>query len=390
MKKNIYIDYAATTYIKDEVLEEMLPYLKGEFANPSALYRISRKAKKAIGKSKLRIAETINVLEEEIFFTSGGSESDNWAIKGIAFANKDKGNHIITTKIEHDAVLNTCEYLKSQGFEITYLSVDKEGMISLEELKNAIKENTILVSIMFANNEIGSIQPIKEIGKICREKNVVFHTDAVQAIGHIPVNVQEMNIDLLSMSAHKFYGPKGIGALYIRKGTKIHNLIHGGSQERGKRSGTENVAGIVGMGKAIQLASENLSEEMNRLSYLRDKLINGFLKIPYAKVNGPIGERRLPSNINISFKFVDGEALFITLDSIGIYASSGSACSAGAVEPSHVLTAIGVPEDMLKSSVRFSMGEKTTEEEINYLLEEIPNIIERIRKLSSEWEELNK
>lgn len=390
MKKNIYIDYAATTYIKNKVLEEMLPYLKEEFANPSALYRISRKSKKAIDKSKLRIAETINALEEEIFFTSGGSESDNWAIKGIAFANKDKGNHIITTKIEHDAVLNTCEYLESQGFEITYLSVDKEGMINLEELKNAIKENTILVSIMFANNEIGSIQSVKEIGKICREKNVVFHTDAVQAVGHIPVNVQDMNIDLLSMSAHKFYGPKGIGALYIRKGIKIHNLIHGGSQERGKRSGTENVAGIVGMGKAIQLASENLNEEMNRLSYLRDKLINGFLKIPYVKLNGPVGEKRLPSNVNVSFKFIDGEALFITLDSIGIHASSGSACSAGAVEPSHVLTAIGVPEDMLKSSVRFSMGEKTTEEEIDNLLEEIPSIIERIRKLSLEWKELNK
>ncbi|MCY6355526.1 cysteine desulfurase NifS [Clostridium sp. ZS2-4] len=390
MKEKIYIDYAATTYIKDKVLEEMLPYLKEEFANPSALYRMARKSKKAIGKSKMRIAETINALEEEIFFTSGGSESDNWAIKGVAFANKDKGNHIITTKIEHDAVLNTCEYLQSQGFEITYLSVDKEGMINLDELKNVIKENTILVSIMFANNEIGSIQPIKEIGKICREKNVVFHTDAVQAVGHIPVSVQDMNIDLLSMSAHKFYGPKGIGALYIRKGIKIHNLIHGGSQERGKRSGTENMAGIVGMGKAIQLVSENLSEEMNRLSYLRDKLINGFLKIPYVKLNGPIGESRLPSNVNISFKFVDEEALFITLDSIGIHASSGSACSAGAVEPSHVLAAIEVPEDMLKSSVRFSMGEKTTEEEINYLLEEIPNIIERIRKLSSEWQELNK
>ncbi|MCY6369864.1 cysteine desulfurase NifS [Clostridium ganghwense] len=382
MKKKIYVDYAATTYIKHEVLEEMLPYLKEEFANPSSIYGMARKAQKAISDAKLKTAVAINSLEDEIFFTSGGSEADNWAIKGIAFANRDKGNHIITTKIEHDAVLNTCEYLESQGFEITYLQVDKEGMVSLEELKKAINDKTILVSIMFANNEIGTIQPIKEIGKICRERGVLFHTDAVQAAGHIPVDVQVMNIDLLSMSAHKFYGPKGVGVLYIKKGTKIHNLIHGGSQQRAKRSGTENVAGIVGLGKAIELSIKKLNTEVDRLNNLRDKLIDQLLKIPDTKLNGPIGDERLPSNVNVSFKNVDGEALFITLDSMGIYASSGSACSAGAVEPSHVLTAIEVPEEMLKSSVRFSMGERTTEEEVEYLIKVLTEAVERIRNFS--------
>lgn len=382
MKNDIYMDYAATTYIKNEVLDSMLPYLKEEFANPSSIYRIARKEKNAIRDAKFKTAISINALEDEIFFTSGGSESDNWAIKGIAFANIYKGKHIITTKIEHEAVLNTCKYLESKEFEITYLDVDEEGIISLEELDNTIREDTILVSIMFANNEIGTIQPIEKIGKICRKRGVLFHTDAVQAIGHIPVDVQKMNIDLLSMSAHKFYGPKGVGALYIKKGIKIDNLIHGGSQQRAKRSGTENVAGIVGLGEAIELSIKNLNTEMDRLNYLRDKLIKGLLEIQNTKLNGPVGIKRLPGNVNISFKGIDGEALFITLDSMGIYASSGSACSAGSVEPSHVLAAIKVPNDMIKSSIRFSMGEKTEEEEIDYLIKNLREIVERIRKFS--------
>ncbi|MCY6958741.1 cysteine desulfurase NifS [Clostridium brassicae] len=382
MKNDIYVDYAATTYIKNEVLDSMLPYLKEEFANPSSIYRIARKEKNAIRDAKFKTAISINALEDEIFFTSGGSESDNWAIKGIAFANTHKGKHIITTKIEHEAVLNTCKYLESKEFEITYLDVDEEGIISLEELNNTIREDTILVSIMFANNEIGTIQPIEKIGEICRKRGVLFHTDAVQAIGHIPVDVQKMNIDLLSMSAHKFYGPKGIGALYIKKGIKIDNLIHGGSQQRAKRSGTENVAGIVGLGEAIELSIKNLNTEMDRLNYLRDKLIKGLLEIQNTKLNGPVGTKRLPGNVNVSFKGIDGEALFITLDSMGIYASSGSACSAGSVEPSHVLTAIKVPNDMIKSSIRFSMGEKTEEEEIDYLIKNLREIVERIRKFS--------
>ncbi|MCY6484719.1 cysteine desulfurase NifS [Clostridium aestuarii] len=387
MKRNIYIDYAATTYMKSEVLEEMNPYFTEYFGNPSSIHFMSRKTKSAIDKARRRVAKVLNSKADEIFFTSGGSESDNWGIKGVAFANEGKGNHIITTKIEHHAVLNTCKYLEKHGFKVTYLSVNKEGMISLEELKNAISDKTILVSIMFANNEIGTIQPIKEIGEICRAKNVLFHTDAVQATGHVFIDVDEMNIDLLSLSAHKFYGPKGIGVLYIKKGIKIDNLIHGGSQQRAKRSGTENVAGIVGLGKAIELAEETLEEERNRLILLRDKLIDGLLKIPYSKLNGAVGEKRLPGNVNISFEFVDGEALFINLDTMGICASSGSACSAGSVEPSHVLDAIGIPQNMIDSTVRFSMGEKTTEEDIDYLLKVMSDIIERIRKLNSEYKQ---
>ncbi|MCT8977371.1 cysteine desulfurase NifS [Clostridium sp. CX1] len=371
MEREVYMDYAATTYIKPEVIKEMNPYLTEYFGNPSSIYHISRKTKGAIDAARQRIATAIKARRDEIFFTSGGSEADNWAIKGVAFANKDRGNHIITTKIEHHAVLHTCEYLEELGFEITYLPVDEFGFVKIEDLKKAITDKTILVSIMFANNEIGTIQSIMEIGELCREKRVIFHTDAVQAVGNVPIDVTAMNIDLLSMASHKFYGPKGMGALYIKKGIKIHNLIHGGAQERARRAGTENIAGIVGMGKAVELATENMENESKRLTILRDKLIQGLLKIPGTRLNGPSGEKRLPGNVNISFEGAAGDILLMRLDSMGICASSGSACSAGALEPSHVLIALGLPEERAKNSLRLTIGSGTTEEEIDYVLKVI-------------------
>lgn len=380
MEREIYMDYAATTYIKPEVIEEMNPYLTQYFGNPSSIYHISRKTKGAIDAARQRIASAINARRDEIYFTAGGSEADNWAIKGVAFANKHRGNHIITTKIEHHAVLHTCEYLQELGFEVTYLPVDELGFVKIENLKNAITDKTILVSIMFANNEIGTIQPIKEIGELCREKGVIFHTDAVQAVGNVPVDVDGMNIDLLSMASHKFYGPKGMGALYIKKGIKIHNLIHGGAQERARRAGTENVAGIVGMGKAVELAVENMESESKRLTVLRDKLIEGLLKIPGTRLNGPSEDKRLPGNVNISFQGIEGDILLMRLDSIGICASSGSACSAGALEPSHVLVALGLQEEVAKSSLRLTLGSGTTEEEVNYVLEAISDIVKTLRR----------
>ncbi|MBI6871589.1 cysteine desulfurase NifS [Clostridium aciditolerans] len=380
MEREIYMDYAATTFIKPEVLEEMNPYLTQYFGNPSSIYHISRKTKAAVDIARDRIASAINSRGDEIYFTSGGSEADNWAIKGIAFANKDKGNHIITSCIEHHAVLHTCEYLEDQGFEVTYLPVNEQGIIKIDDLKNAITDKTILVSIMFANNEIGTIEPIKEIGEICREKGIIFHSDAVQAVGNVPIDVKDMKIDLLSMASHKFYGPKGMGALYVRKGIKIHNLIHGGAQERARRAGTENVAGIVGMGKAVELAAQNMKNESKRLESLRDKLIGGLLKIPGARLNGAVGDKRLPGNVNISFEDIEGDVLLMSLDSLGVCASSGSACSAGAIEPSQVLLSIGLSKEMAKGALRLTIGSRTTEEEVDYLLEVIPSIIERIRK----------
>lgn len=385
MEREIYMDYAATTYIKPEVIEEMNPYLTQYFGNPSSIYHISRKTKMSIDIARERIAGAINGRADELFFTAGGSEADNWAIKGVVFANKDKGNHIITTSIEHHAVLHTCEYLEELGFEITYLPVDQFGFISIQDLRNAITDKTILVSVMFANNEIGTIEPIKEIGEICREKGIVFHTDAVQAVGNIPVDVKDMNIDLLSMASHKFYGPKGMGALYIKKGIKIHNLIHGGAQERGRRAGTENIAGIVGMGKAIEIAVKSLESETKRLSYLRDKLMKALLNISGAKLNGTIGEKRLPGNLNVSFENVSGETLLMMLDSMGICASSGSACSAGALEPSHVLLSIGMSPELANSALRLSMGSGTTEDEVDYLIKIIPEIVQKIRKNNEQW-----
>ena len=388
--RNVYMDYAATTYVKPEVLEEMMPFFTEKYGNPSSFYGISRETKMAIDKAWSRVSKALNCDPNEIYFTGGGSEADNWAIKGIASAHRKKGNHIITTKIEHHAVLHTCEYLEKNGFEVTYLNVDKEGFIDLEELKNAITDKTILVSIMFANNEIGTIQPVKEIGEICRERKVLFHTDAVQAIGNIPVDVKEMNIDLLSLAGHKVYGPKGIGALYIRKGVRIDNLIHGGGQERARRAGTENTASIVGLGKAIELATESLEEHNKKITKLRDRLIDGLLKVPHTRLNGPRGEKRLPGNANITFEFIEGESILLSLDFEGVCASSGSACTSGSLDPSHVLLAIGLPHELAHGSLRLTLGDGSTDEDVDYVLEVVPPIIERLRNMSPLWEDLLK
>ena len=388
--KNVYMDYSATTYVKPEVLEEMLPYFTEKFGNPSSFYGISRTTKMAIDKAREQVAKALNCLPGEVYFTGGGSEADNWAIKGIASAHKNKGNHIITTKVEHHAVLHTCAYLEKNGFDVTYLDVDKEGFINLEDLKNAITDKTILVSIMFANNEIGTIQPIKEIGEICREKKVFFHTDAVQAVGNIPVDVEDMNIDMLSLAGHKIYGPKGIGVLYIKKGIKIDNLIHGGAQEKNRRAGTENIASIVGIGKALELATDNLEEHMEKLVALRDKLMDGLLKVPYTRLNGPRGEKRLPGNVNICFRFIEGESILLSLDFKGVCASSGSACTSGSLDPSHVLLAIGLPHEIAHGSLRLTMGEGSTEDDVDYVLDVVPPIIERLRNMSPLWDDFLK
>lgn len=390
MKKATYMDYAATTFTKPEVLQEMLPYFTEYFGNPSSIYFISRDTKKVIDKARAQVAKAINAEREEIYFTGGGSEADNWALKGIAFANKNKGNHIITTKIEHHAILHTCDFLAKNGFDITYLPVDENGLVSIEDLKNAITDKTILVSVMFANNEIGTIEPIKEIGALCREKKIYFHTDAVQAVGNVPIDVKDMNIDLLSLASHKFYGPKGMGALYIRKGVKIDNLIHGGGQERARRAGTENIAGIVGVGKAIELATSNIEEHANRLTVLRDKLIDGLSKIPYTKVNGAVGDKRLPGNVNVSFQFIEGESILLLLDNAGICASSGSACTSGSLDPSHVLLAIGLPHEIAHGSLRLTIGDGTTEEDVDYVLEIVPKVVERLRSMSPLWDDFIK
>ena len=384
--KTTYMDYSATTYVKPEVLDAMMPFFTEKFGNPSSFYGISRETKMAVDNARAQVAKAINCDPNEVYFTGGGSEADNWAIKGIATAHMKKGNHIITTKIEHHAVLHSCEFLEKFGFEVTYLDVNEEGFIDLKQLESAITDKTILVSIMFANNEIGTIQPIKEIGAICREKKVLFHTDAVQAIGSVPVDVKEMNIDLLSLAGHKLYGPKGIGALYIRKGVRIDNLIHGGGQERGRRAGTENIPGVVGLGKAIEIATENIEENRARLTVLRDKLIDGILeRIPYARLNGPRGDKRLPGNSNISFEFIEGESILLSLDFEGICASSGSACTSGSLDPSHVLLAIGLPHEKAHGSLRTTLGAASTEEDVEKLLNELPPIIERLRNMSPLW-----
>ncbi|AUM96377.1 TPA: cysteine desulfurase NifS [Clostridium botulinum] len=392
MNKQVYMDYSATTYTKPEVLEEMLPFFTEDFGNPSSLYSFSDKTKKAVNLARERVAKVLNAEKNEIFFTSGGSEADNWALKGIAYANKNKGNHIITTKIEHHAILHTAQFLEKEGFKVTYLPVDEEGFVSVEDVKTAITDETILVSIMFANNEIGTIEPIKEIGKLCKEKNIYFHTDAVQAIGHVDIDVKDMNIDLLSMSAHKFYGPKGVGALYIRNGVKIQNLIHGGGQERGKRASTENIAGIVGLGKAIELAIENMPEENKKLANLRGKLIKEVEKrIPEVKLNGPRDmSKRLPNNVNISFIGIEGETLLLDLDMNGIFGSTGSACASASLDPSHVLLSIGLPHEVAHGSLRLSLGDKNTEEDIDYVLEVLPKIIKQRREMSPLWEDYMK
>lgn len=386
MKKTIYMDNAATTPIKKEVLDEMLPYLTENYGNPSSVYSLGSISKRAVEDARMKISKAIGASNREIYFTGGGSEADNWAIKGVAYANKSKGNHIITTKIEHHAILHACEYLEKDGFEVTYLDVDQYGMVKLDELKNSIKDNTILISIMFANNEIGTVQPIKEIGAIAKDKGIYFHTDAVQAIGHIDIDVNELNIDLLSMSAHKFYGPKGIGVLYIRNGVKIDSLIIGGGQERSRRAGTENVPAIVGMGKAIEFAYENMNEHNKTLINLRDSLIKKIEEnIEEVKLNGH-PTSRLPGNVNMCFKYIEGESLLLSLDMEGIAGSSGSACTSGSLEPSHVLLGIGLPHEIAHGSLRLSLGDFNTEEEIDYVVEKLVKIVERLRMMSPLYE----
>ena len=386
----IYLDHAATTPVKQEVLDAMMPYFTQNFGNPSSVYQVAQINRKAVDEAREKVASLLGAHPNEIFFTAGGSESDNWAIKGIAEANKSKGNHIITSKIEHHAVLHTCEYLEKQGYEVTYLNVNENGQIDLDELRAAIKDTTILITIMYANNEVGSIMPIKEIGQIAKEHGVAFHTDAVQAIGQVKIDVKEENIDALSMSGHKIYGPKGVGVLYIRRGLKITNLIHGGAQERGRRAGTENVPGIVGLAKAMELAYTDFEEKNTRIKGLRDKLMNGILNtVPYCKLNGdPVN--RLSNNVNIGFEFVEGESLLLLLDMNGVAASSGSACTSGSLDPSHVLLALGLPHEKAHGSLRMTLGEKTTEEEIDYVLEKLPAIVQRMRDMSPLYEDFIK
>lgn len=377
----IYFDNAATTKLDDEVLKEMMPYLTNMYGNASAIYELGRESRKAIEDAREKVAKVLNCEVGEVYFTSCGSESDNTAIKGIARANKKNGNHIITSKIEHPAVIETCEQLTKEGFEITYIGVDEKGIVDLEEIKRAIKPTTILISIMFANNEIGTVEPIKEIGKIAKEHEIVFHTDAVQAVGNVRIDVEDMNIDSLSLSGHKFYGPKGVGVLYVKRGIEFQNFINGGHQERNKRAGTENVAGIVGIGKAIELAYQNLDEHNKKITELRDYFVNQITaKIPKVKINGDM-INRLPGNANISFEGVDAEGLLLNLDLKKICASSGSACSAGSLEPSRVLLAIGLEKEMAKSSLRVTIGKYNTKEEVNYLIESLEEIIARLRMI---------
>lgn len=373
-KKMIYLDHAATTAINDEVLKEMMPYLKNQYGNPSSFYSFARKSKKAIDKARQQVATAINAKKSEIYFTSGGTESDNWAIKGVAEYYKNKGKHIIISSIEHHAIINSCKRLEEIGFEISYLPVNKDGKILIEDLKKVIRKDTILISIMMANNEIGTIEPIEEVGKIAREKGIVFHTDAIQAVGSIPIDVENLKVDLLSISAHKFYGPKGVGALYIKSGTGIKNFIDGGEQEKGKRGSTENVAAIVGLGKAIELANENLSKYQKQMSYLRDEAISQILKnVPNTKLNGHATER-LPGNVNILFKGMEAESMILKLDKMGFAVSSGSACASGLLEPSHVLKAIGLSHEMSQCSLRFTFGEENNIKDVEDLVEAIKKI----------------
>ncbi len=390
MKTKIYFDNAATTPVRDEVFEAVLPYFKEYYGNASSVYNIAKESKKALEQARAQVAAAIGAEPDEIYFTAGGSESDNTALRGVADAYAAKGNHIITTKIEHHAILHTAEYLEKKGVEVTYLGVDEFGRISLEELEKAIRPETILISVMFANNEIGTIQPIAEIGKIAKKHGVLFHTDAVQAVGHVPIDVEEMQIDLLSMSGHKLGAPKGIGALYIRKGVRVTPLIFGGAQEKKQRAGTENIPGIVGLGKAAELAVAELEESTKKLITLRDKLIHGILEtIPYSRLNGHPTER-LPGNCNISFSYIEGESMLLLLDALGIAASSGSACTSGSLNPSHVLMAIGLPHEVAHGSLRLTLDRQNTEEEVDFLLEKLPGIVQRLRDMSPVWEDAMK
>ncbi len=377
--------------MKPEVAEAMQPYFTEIYGNASSrFYGVGRAAEQALMKMRESVAASIGAERaNEIYFTGSGCEADNWAIKGIAFANRGRGNHIITSKIEHHAVLNTCSYLEKHGFEVTYLDVDEYGFVNPERLEAAITENTILISIMTANNEIGTIQPIKKIGEIAKKHKIIFHTDAVQAVGHMKLDVKELGVDMLSMSAHKFHGPKGVGALYIRNGVRIDNLIHGGGQERGKRAATENLAGIAGLAKALEIAVRDLEPNMAVMTGKRDRLIKGISeKIPYSKLNGPVGEGRLCNNVNFSFKYIEGESILMLLDMYNIAASTGSACASGSLDPSHVLLAIGLPHEIAHGSLRLSLSEETTDEEVDYVLDVLPQIVQRLRDMSPLYEEV--
>lgn len=382
MGKLIYLDNAATTKVYPEVFEAMKPYFMEDYGNPSSIYGFAARSKKAVDDARKTIADFIGAKENEIYFTGGGSESDNWALKAAVEGYKKKGNHIITSKIEHHAILHTCEYLEKNGYEVTYVDVDENGVIRLEELEKAIKPETVLISVMFANNEIGTIQPIKEIGEIAKKHGVLFHTDAVQAYGHVPIDVKELNIDMLSASGHKTGGPKGIGIMYLKNGLKIGSFIHGGAQERNRRAGTHNVPGIVGLGKATELAAKSLEERASYETRLRDRLIDHILeKVPYARLNGH-RTNRLPNNVNISFQFIEGESMLILLDQQGICASSGSACTSGSLDPSHVLLAIGLPHEIAHGSLRLTLSEETTEEDVDFVIEQVEKNVTRLRSMS--------
>ena len=387
MEKIIYLDNAATTRVYPEVLEAMNPFFTEHFANPAAFYSFANPAQKAVHEAREQIANLIGAKNEEIYFTGGGSESDNWAIKATAEAYQNKGKHIITSKIEHHAVLHTCQWLEKQGFEVTYVNVDQDGVIKLDELEAAIRPDTILISVMAANNEIGTIQPLREIGELAHKHGVLFHTDAVQAFAHIPINVDEMHIDMLSASGHKIHGPKGIGVMYIRKGVKILSFMHGGAQERRRRAGTHNVPGIVGMGKAVEIASRTMEENGKKIAEMRDYLIEQVLeKVPYARLNGHRTDR-LPNNANFCFRFIEGEGMLILLDQAGIYGSSGSACTSGSLDPSHVLLAIGLPHEIAHGSLRLTLSEETTKEDIDYTVDKLAEIIARLRSMSPLYED---
>lgn len=390
MDKLIYLDNAATTAAHNEVIEAMMPYFGELYGNPSSVYSLGRQSKTAMEQARKIIADSLNAETEEIYFTAGGTEADNWALKATAEAYSTKGKHIITSAIEHHAVLCACNYLEKQGYEVTYIDVDEHGVVKLDELEAAIRPDTTLISIMFANNEIGTIEPVKEIGEIAKKHDVLFHTDAVQAYGQLAIDVDELGIDMLSGSGHKLGGPKGVGFLYIRKGLKTRSFIHGGAQERKRRAGTENISGIVGLGKAAEMAMQTMQERTKREIELRDYLINNLLKeIPHSFLNGH-RSKRLPNNTNISFQFIEGEAMLMMLDRAGICASSGSACTSGSLDPSHVLLAIGLPHEMAHGSLRLTLNEKTTQEELGYVIETLVHIVERLRNMSPLYEDFMK
>ncbi len=380
--KQVYLDYSATTPVKEDVVKEMIPYYTEVYGNPSSLYSVGLEAKEGLNTARSRVAALINAEPKEIFFTSCGTEADNWVLEGVADALKNKGNHIITSKIEHHAVLHTCEYLEKHGFEVTYLDVDSEGFVKPEALEGAIKDTTILVSVMMVNNEVGTVEPIKELAAVAKAHGVLFHTDAVQALGNVPIDVKDLGVDFLSMSAHKIYGPKGVGALYVRKGARINNFMHGGGQETRKRAGTENMAGIVGFGKAAELSMKNLDNHIEHCSTLRDKLLDKIMeKIPYVQLNGS-KEKRHPGNLNISFDYIEGEAILLLLDAHGICVSTGSACSSNSLAPSQVLEAMGVPVTKMNGTIRFTVGDFTTDEDIDYVVDTLTKVVARLREMS--------